>query len=66
MTEAAKAVEAIRAIIREAEDLRDTAGALGMNDLYQYSAGYMAAMNDMAETFEKAALMEGGDEDEDD
>lgn len=64
MTSCRKVVEILRSVIRETEELRDTADACGMNDLYQYSTGYMAAMNDMAEAFEQVALMKGGEEDD--
>ena len=41
---AAKAAAVLRGIIREDEETRETAGALGLNDLYQYATGHMDAM----------------------
>lgn len=61
---AAKAAAVLRGIIREDEETRATAGALGMNDLYQYATGHMDAMKMIAAAFERVAARKGGEDHE--
>lgn len=61
---AAKAAEVLRGIIREDEETRETAGALGLNDLYQYATDHMDAMKMIAAAFEQVAARKGGEEHE--
>lgn len=58
---AAKAAAVLRGIIREDEEIQARAGALGMNDLYQYTFGYMDALKMIADAFDEAAARKGGE-----
>lgn len=58
---AAKAAEALRDIIRADEEIQARARALGMNDLYQYTSGYMDALKMIANVFDEAATRKGGE-----
>lgn len=54
----------LRVLIRVDEETKKTAGALGMNDLYQYATGHMDAMKMIAAAFEQVAARKGGEDHE--
>ncbi|WP_307972891.1 hypothetical protein [uncultured Dialister sp.] len=61
---AAKVAAVLRVLIREDEETKKTAGALGMNDLYQYATGHMDALKMIADAFDEAAARKGGEDHE--
>lgn len=61
---AAKVAAVLRDLIRADEETKKTAGAFGMNNLYQYTLGHMDALKMIADAFDKAAAMKGGEDHE--
>lgn len=59
---AAKVAAALRRLIRKDEELKERAGARGMNDTYQFAAGHMTALQMIADAFDEAAARKGGED----